>query len=162
MLGCTPRIHNVDAISALTQTRRQRRPSRTQLTQGTSCIRRCVIVTPALKKMQVPLLTQVSPTLVGQVLGALRTRCPYSQWAQHGNTCYIIPDGPRRTWHDGRQLCHSRGGDLVLPRSREENDFVHETMAQIYNGDSSNNIWIRCFFDAEKWDCAKDPVEYTN
>ena len=51
---------------------------------------------------------------------------------------------------------------MVLPRSQEENDFVHQMALQIHKGNSLNHIWIGCYFKDGQWDCAKDPDEYTN
>ena len=88
--------------------------------------------------------------------------CPNSKWIFQNGSCYLIHDEPLLTWSDSRKMCQSLGGDLVLPRSRVENDFVYRKLLPGYNGNYSTNAWIRCFFKDDKWDCSTDPSDFTD
>ena len=78
-----------------------------------------------------------------RLAAAVRWGCPTREWTLRGGTCYLVDGGPPRSWHDGRKLCQDRGGDLILPRSREENDFVRRALLPGYvEGDKSTNAWL--------------------
>ena len=112
--------------------------------------------------MQELLILQVFLTLVVHIMGALRTGCLSPDWTHYGTDCYMIPDGRWGYWADGREFCQSLGGDLVLPRSQEENDFVYQLALTNYKGTINDNVWFRCHLKDGQWDCAKDPEDYTN
>ena len=94
----------------------------------------------------------------------LQKGCPTSEWIYRNGFCYLIHDKPKLTWSDSRKMCQSLGGDLVLPRSQEENDFVYRKLLPGYVHDSiyTDNAWLRCRFIDNKWDCSDDPSDYTN
>ena len=73
--------------------------------------------------------------------------CPNSSWTYHSRACYLVPDAPLMTWHEGQKLCQDLGGDLVLPIDKDENDVVYQTL----NGVQS--VWLRCLFKGGTWDC---------
>lgn len=51
-------------------------------------------------------------------------KCCPSGWVRHGNSCYYIDDTPTPLYRDARNTCQSKGGDLAIIRSAQENDFI--------------------------------------
>ena len=45
-------------------------------------------------------------------------------WVTYGESCYYIDDTPTQTWSTARAACQSRGADLPIIKSAEENEFV--------------------------------------
>ena len=71
-------------------------------------------------------------------------RCPSSNWMYNMGFCYLIPDVPNLSWSDGRQFCRSRGGDLILPNSPEQETFVRQQLVDSYDGVEFSRTWLRC------------------
>ena len=105
----------------------------------------------------------VTFAILFEVVLAIRKSCPTSEWIYQNGSCYLIHDEPVLTWSDSRKMCQSLGGDLVLPRSQEENDFVYRKLLPGFIDDAiySNNAWLRCRFINNRWDCSDDPSDYT-
>ena len=51
------------------------------------------------------------------------SECP-AGWLRHGQSCYYINDSPTQTWSAARADCQSRGADLPIIKSAEENEFI--------------------------------------
>ena len=43
---------------------------------------------------------------------------------RHGESCYYIDDTPTTAWSTARQDCQSRGADLPIFKSADENEFI--------------------------------------
>ena len=56
--------------------------------------------------------------------------CP-AGWSAHGNSCYHILDSPTQKMSDARLKCQNMGGDLVIIRSAQENDFIFELVEKL-------------------------------
>ena len=60
------------------------------------------------------------------------------------------------TWHEGRLKCQEMGGEMVVPSSSEETNYL---LSKLENG-----MWINCN-DLEiegQWDCTPDNGGYMN
>ena len=53
--------------------------------------------------------------------------CPQN-WVNRGNSCYYVIDTPTLKWSDARTTCQTRGGDLAIIRSEDENNFILELL----------------------------------
>ena len=96
-----------------------------------------------------------------KIVVALHKCCPSPKWVYQNGSCYLIHDEPLLSWSDSRKMCQSLGGDLVLPRSQEENDFVFHQLLRGWPKHYSSNAWLRCYFKDNKWNCL-DHTNYIN
>ncbi|XP_038055652.1 C-type lectin domain family 4 member C-like [Patiria miniata] len=98
-----------------------------------------------------------------QHVASIAKICPSSEWVLHKGTCYLIPQ-TSYSWSYGRALCKSLGGDMVLPTSQDENDFVQQMIYADYipyNG-INPNPWMRCQKTDTPRICSEDPGNYAN
>ena len=80
--------------------------------------------------------------------------CPFG-WESWGGSCYKLLE-ERLNWHDGRLKCQEIGGEMVLPSSSKENNYILSK--------TIDNMWINCNdLDNEgQWDCTSDNGGYRN
>ena len=45
-------------------------------------------------------------------------------WIRHGESCYYIDDTPTQHFSTAREACQSRGADLPIIKSTDENEFI--------------------------------------
>ncbi|XP_022098418.1 L-selectin-like [Acanthaster planci] len=87
--------------------------------------------------------------------------CPLG-WAQHAKTCYTIVTSTQATWSDASDFCRQAGGELALPVTRQETNFLW-TMFQALNLsksgiDPSGGLWIGCRRVGTVWGCTHAPT----
>ena len=51
-------------------------------------------------------------------------------WVRHGESCYYIDDTPTQAWSAARQACQSRGADLPIIQSADENEFIADLVSK--------------------------------
>ena len=56
--------------------------------------------------------------------------CP-AGWSAHENSCYYIDNSPTQKMSDARLKCQNMGGDLVIIRSAQENDFIFDLVKKL-------------------------------
>ncbi|XP_071804779.1 C-type lectin-like [Asterias amurensis] len=81
--------------------------------------------------------------------------CPFG-WESWGGSCYKLLE-ETMTWHEGRLKCQEMGGEVVLPSSFKENNYI-------LSKSIGNCILINCN-DLEiegQWDCTPNNGGYMN
>ena len=106
----------------------------------------------------------MSSRVVVNVIGS--TGCPY-EWRQFGQSCYKMVNDTPLNWFQARQVCLDAGGDLAIPNSKMENEFIWKMQLDILKGYSlPKNMWLGCTYGIEatrKWKCyGDDRTEYQN
>ncbi|XP_038069106.1 CD209 antigen-like [Patiria miniata] len=79
-------------------------------------------------------------------------------WLKWQQSCYILlPD--KMDWFEASEACNRPGSGLVVPNSREENDFVWKSV-----GPQTDGMWIGCTDAAQEgiWLCGGQPVTFSS
>ena len=82
------------------------------------------------------------------------TSCP-TGWVKWRRSCYILlPD--KMNWIKADEACSQLRSQLIVPNSRQENDFIFQSMG-------GNGIWIGCTDAAQEgvWLCGGQPASFT-
>ncbi|XP_071784477.1 type-2 ice-structuring protein-like [Asterias amurensis] len=83
--------------------------------------------------------------------------CP-TGWVKWRQSCYILlPD--KMNWMQAEAACKRPGSNLIVPDSKDENDFIFEWAVKGKMG-----MWIDCTDAAQEgvWLCAGEPPKFTN
>ena len=70
--------------------------------------------------------------------------CP-TDWWQHGESCYLLIT-KTRNWTAAVQTCEGLGSTLVVPKSKEEQDFIWDYHRHefYYDGEVHESLWVGC------------------
>ncbi|XP_033639379.1 perlucin-like protein [Asterias rubens] len=81
--------------------------------------------------------------------------CPFG-WESWGGSCYKLLEG-KPTWPEGFLKCQEIGGEMVLPSSSEENNYLYIL------SNNSPKVWVNCndLKIEGQWDC-NDNGGYVN
>jgi len=60
-------------------------------------------------------------------------------WSAYENSCYYIDNSPTQKMSDARLKCQNMGGDLVIIRSAQENDFIFDLVKKLNKG---VGVWL--------------------
>ncbi|XP_071797277.1 C-type lectin domain family 4 member M-like [Asterias amurensis] len=83
--------------------------------------------------------------------------CP-TGWVKWHQSCYILlPD--MMNWMQAEAACNRLGSNLIVPDSKEENDFIYEWAVR-----GNEGMWIGCTDAAQEgvWLCGGQPARFTN
>ncbi|XP_071797807.1 C-type lectin domain family 4 member M-like [Asterias amurensis] len=83
--------------------------------------------------------------------------CP-TGWVKWRQSCYILlPE--KMNWMQAEAACKRLGSNLIVPDSREENDFIFEWAVK-----GNDGMWIGCTDAAQEevWLCGGQPARFTN
>ena len=83
--------------------------------------------------------------------------CP-TGWVKWRQSCYILlPE--KMNWMQAEAACKRPGSNLIVPESKEENDFIFEWAVK-----GNDGMWIGCTDAAQEgvWLCGGQPAKFTN
>ncbi|XP_071797193.1 low affinity immunoglobulin epsilon Fc receptor-like [Asterias amurensis] len=83
--------------------------------------------------------------------------CP-NGWVKWRQSCYILlPE--KMNWVQAEAACKRPGSNLIVPDSREENQFIYEWAVK-----GNDGMWIGCTDAAQEgvWLCGGQPARFTN
>ena len=83
--------------------------------------------------------------------------CP-TGWVKWRQSCYILLS-EKMNWMQAEAACKRLGSNLIVPDSKEENDFIFEWAVK-----GNGGMWIGCTDAVQEgvWLCGGQPARFTN